>query len=145
VDALGRQPGIFWVTVAAAGVAVIGALGPWVTALGIISKAGVDGDGLYVIGAAVFTVAFVWNHAQTGGRGVLIAAAVLGLIATGICVYTLVDVEQNSPTDFFGERVDLVRPGWGLYASLLGAGGWTIASLMMWRLAGAGRAAAPRA
>jgi hypothetical protein len=141
VDALGRQPGIFWITVAAAGVAVIGALGPWATALGIISKAGVDGDGLLVIGAAGFTLVFLWNHAETGGRGVLIAAGVLGLIGTGICVYTIMEIEQNSATEFFGERVDLIRPGWGLYASLLGSGAWTIASLMMWRLGGAARAA----
>ena len=115
----------------------IGALGPWATALGIVSKAGVDGDGLLVIGAAGFAVLLLWKHAQSGGRGALVGTMVLGLLSAAICVYDLIDLESQAESELFGERLDVIEPGWGIYASLLGAAALTAASFGMWRASGA--------
>jgi hypothetical protein len=133
MEAVLRQPGKFWLAVGGAAVMTIGALGPWATALGIVSKAGVDGDGLLVIGAAGVAVLLLWKHAQSGGRGVLIGTLALGLVSVAICVYDLIDIESQAQSEFFGERLDVIEPGWGIYASLLGAAALTIASVAMWR------------
>jgi hypothetical protein len=112
---------------------LIGALGPWATALGLVSKAGVDGDGVLVVGAAIFAVGFLWNHAQTGGSGVLIAAMVIGLVSAAVCAYDLYDIRSQSDTEFLGEKVNLIQPGWGIYAALGGSVALVLASFMMWR------------
>jgi len=102
----------------AAVIAVVGGLGTWATAFGLISVSGTRGDGWLVVAAGVL-----------GGAAVLIyvarprawAAAVAGLAGAGGAVVSGIDLHQLAaaePTGFFGQRVGLVEPGWGIYLSV---------------------------
>ena len=113
-----RQSSLAVLGLAAAVLAVVGGLGTWATAFGLISVAGTRGDGWLVVAAGVL-----------GGAALLIYAArprawpavVAGLAGTGGAVVSGIDLHQLTAAEsssFFGQRVMLVEPGWGIYLSV---------------------------
>jgi hypothetical protein len=111
---------------------IVGALGPWAKALGIVSVSGVDGDGWFVVAAAVVAAFLLWRHAQAGGRGPLVGIIVAGAVAAAVCAIDLIDIQSKSSTEFFGEDVDVIDPAWGIYACLLGSGALIVATIRLW-------------
>lgn len=91
--------------------AVIGAVGPWVT-LGPFSAAGTEGDGtLVIILAVIGSVAAVLGLSQPGRKkGIQITYAVCGALVVLIILANIGDV-----TD--------VGAGWGFWLDLVAGGG----------------------
>lgn len=119
---LAEQPEVFWGAVLACIGMGVGAVGTWATALGFISVAGTSGeDGLVVLGASVAGLLALWARTSRNGVGPGIAAMLFGAIGAVIAGVDLHKLSGIGTTDFFGQQVRLVHPGWGIYLAL-GAG-----------------------
>jgi len=119
---LAEQPGVFWGAVLACIGMGIGAVGTWATALGFISIAGTAGeDGQVVLGAAAVGLLLLWARARTGAVWPAALAMLSGAVGTAISGIDLHKVSGIGTSDFMGQRVRLVHPGWGIYLAI-GAG-----------------------
>src|SRR3954468_22688770 len=94
---------------------IVGAFGPWATALNVVSVSGTHGDGWIVIGVAAFSVAMLWSFATRGSRGVLIGSGLAGAAGVLIGAVDLADISSRGSSQFFGQQVQLIEPGWGIY------------------------------
>jgi uncharacterized protein DUF2510 len=127
------RPGAYWAAIAACGAMAIGAFGPWVTAFGGgVTVAGTSGerDGWIVLAAAIIAAVLVWGWSVKGGRGRIGWSVALALIAGAACVYDLVDI-SNTSVSLFGQQVNVVSAGWGIYLSLAGCGALAIAAWLL--------------
>lgn len=131
MDALPKEFGAFWAAVGGAAVMILGTFGPWVHALEIVSRAGIEGDGLYVAGAGVTALALLWNYAQTRSHISLAVAMGCAVIGAAVSGYDYTQI-TGTRTDFFGQDLQVGRAGWGLYGCLLGCGILFFACLTEW-------------
>jgi hypothetical protein len=115
----------YWIALAACAGLVIGSIGPWVDTLGI-TQSGLDKDGVIILPAAIGAIAGLIHHDRNGTRGGLIAALILGALATLIMVIDYFDVSG----DEIG-GVDLATAQWGLYLALISAVVLLVTSLML--------------
>jgi hypothetical protein len=90
---------------------VVGAIGPWQTTF-LVDLAGTDGDG--VITLVLGSLAGLLLLTKQPGLGWLALAGVLAGIGAVIAAYDLVQI-LNSEQEIFGQQVELVHPGWGLW------------------------------
>jgi hypothetical protein len=107
-----QRTGNFWLYVTACGLMIVGAFGPWATALGgLVKRSGVDGgDGwILVIGAAVAVALLVTGATKRK----MIAAAVVGALCSVVAIYDLTDAKK-----IVDDAEGLVDVGWGLYLSV---------------------------
>jgi hypothetical protein len=114
---LSGQSRAFWWAAASAGLMIIGSFGPWARAF-IVTVYGVDGDGWFVIGAAVVALGMLYLYARRRGvsRWPLVVAAVAGGVGILVVAVDGEDIFGNQGTgedEFFGD-VDLIKPGWGI-------------------------------
>lgn len=120
---------------ASAVLALVGCAGPWITAL-FISRAGLDTPdgrlvGLLALIGGVMLVVY--------GTGVSRSAAlpVLTTLAGALCAVTaasdLVEISSEEGVDFFGSRIQVLQPGWGLYLALAASVSLVIASGLLAR------------
>ncbi len=103
---------------AAAVLAVVGGLGTWATAFGLVSVSGTRGDGWLVVAAGVIGGASLLIYAS---RPRAWAAVVAGLAGAGGAVVSGIDLHQLAGAEsssFFDQRVRLVEPAWGIYLSV---------------------------
>ena len=121
---------IYWVALAAAVGLAIGSIGPWVGVLGV-TESGLDSDGVLTLPAALGAIAGLIHHDRKGTRGGLIAALVLGALATLITIIDYFDVQGNEDSELLGEGVDLASVEWGLYLAVISAIVLFVASLML--------------
>jgi hypothetical protein len=99
------------IALVAAGGVVLGSIGPWgSTPFGDV--AGTDGDGVItlVLGIAAAIVVFT----RPSGSRWLWAGLVLGAFCAIIGIVDIADLSSEE-SEFFGEKVDLVSPGWGIW------------------------------
>ncbi len=91
---------------------IVGAFGPWVTALGILTVHGTDGgrDGWILVGAGVAAAALLLSKRSA----VLVGCA--GLIGAAASIYDLVGISKVAPDGFLH---DAVSPGWGIYVCVI--------------------------
>jgi hypothetical protein len=116
---LSDQPGVFWGAVAAAVGMGIGTVGTWATALGFISIAGSSVEaGQVVLGLAVVGLLGLWARALRGARWPVLIALVCGGIGAAISGIDLHKLSGIGTSDFFGEQIHLVHPGWGIYLTV---------------------------
>lgn len=109
---------------------VIGAFGPWVTALGI-SVSGTDGsnDGWLVVGAAALGVLLFWSRRDT--RAAAIGPVIGGVAGLGITFYDRQNVQHKiSKGGAFVQA--LAHVGWGLNLSLVASLSMLIAGAVWW-------------
>jgi hypothetical protein len=108
---------------------VIGALGPWATAFGLISVAGTDGDGIIVLVAGLVVGAMALLRYL---RGAGIWTLVVGLVAAGIgavtSIYDMVNIQSA-----IGDSHGLVSIGWGLWFDCIASVSAVVALVFMWR------------
>lgn len=111
-------PGV-WAAIVATVLLVVGGFGPWATAFGVVSIDGTRGDGWIVIaaGAAAVALTGIWLRGRRRWW-VLGLVWVCAAVAGATAGYDLHEARAASDQDFFGERVSLVQPAWGLYLSL---------------------------
>lgn len=131
IEVLARQTGTFWWAVAGTVFLAIGAFGPWAKAL-LASKSGIEGDGVLILGAAGAALALLWGYAQRPRRGAAIGTLLVALAAAAVAAIDLADIQSKGDVELFGERVNVVQPGWGIYMVLVAAAVLAIASLVLW-------------
>ena len=139
----------FWLSLAGSGLIVIGSLGPWAhTTVFDLSVSGIEGGGdgwiTLVAGVTGAGVLLIIEKAGIKGESALVVPALFGLVALGVIAYDATNIfgTQSGGADDFLGRVDLIKPGWGLYA--VGLGGLALAvgsGLMARRSAAAGSGA----
>jgi Protein of unknown function (DUF2510) len=118
-ERLARQPSTFWFGALAAVLMVVGALGTWATALGVVSVAGTRGeDGWFVVGAGVVGLVALWSrmlHNSVAPAVIAVLCGVAGGLVSGIDLHKLASV---GTTNFLGTQLRLVHPEWGIYLAL---------------------------
>ena len=130
---IASQPAQFWCAAAATVSMVVGALGPWATALDLVSISGTRGDGPLVILAAAVSAAMLLSYAVRGSRGVLIGSALAGAAGFVIGLVDFVDIASRGSGEIFDEEVELVDPGWGIYVVILASGALVVFSALLYR------------
>jgi hypothetical protein len=117
--------GEVWGLLTAALLMVIGLFGPWVTALGVVSRNGLEGDGLLImLGAgtlAVGALATTQNRSTRMAVACLVPAVIALLLAVG-------DYRE------LAQEIDgryMVSIGWGLYATVGAAFAAAVLTLRM--------------
>jgi Protein of unknown function (DUF2510) len=102
----------------AAGLMIIGAIGPWVDAV-FVTVGGLNGDGLIVLLAAVAGLMCL-AYAGSSKAGLLgpIAVVVMlaGLVGAATSIYDLTQI-LGTKAELFGEDITIASPGWGLWLS----------------------------
>jgi hypothetical protein len=133
------QPAPFWWAAGATVSMVVGALGPWATALDLVSLSGTRGDGWLVILAAAVSAAMLWSYAIRGSRGVLIGSALAGATGLVIGIVDFVDIASRGSGEIFDEEVQLVDPGWGIYVVILASAALVVFSGLLYRRSSSSR------
>lgn len=116
----------FWLVAGGAGL-VLGAVGPWVFALGGVFKVGPTANlELTLImfgGAALVAAVGFFRPAANWARRVIVG---LGILAILEVVWAFVKIQElksdlaSEAGDFFGDAAgNLISPGWGLYVTAL--------------------------
>ena len=78
-DRLAQQPAFFWLGILTGALMIIGTLGTWATALGIVSISGTRGDGWLVVAAAVVGLAALWSRVLRESAGSAVLAMLCGV------------------------------------------------------------------
>jgi len=116
---MSRQGILAWALISAT-VIVVGAFGPWVTALGVVSISGttVSKHPYILAGLGVIGTAFVWARRATNVAGV--GAMLVGVAAGALSLY-----DRHHLTSLLHSAgpvgAAFVHIGWGLNASLAGS------------------------
>lgn len=108
--------------------AVVGAIGPWQTTF-LVDVAGTEGDGLITL--VLGSLAGLLLLTKPAGSGWLAFGGVLAGIGAVVAAYDLVQV-LSSEQEIFGQQVELVQPGWGLWLSLIALIALTVVSAALW-------------
>lgn len=127
------RPGSFWIAVGGLAAMVIGAFGPWVTALGgAVSVNGTSGgrDGWLLLGAALIAGAFLLTYFTRGITSRLTGTAVFAVLGGLVCVVDLVDI-SNRYANVLGTNVQVADPGWGIYLGLAGSAALAVAAVVL--------------
>jgi hypothetical protein len=113
------RPALFWVTVVAVGLMVIGGFGPWVSILGLATVAGTHGDGwVLIIGGAAAAGLLARQLRGDGRHWPMIVTVVIALIGAAVAISDLSDLSSTADGTFLDGAVSA---GWGLYACLIGS------------------------
>lgn len=123
---------VIWAATSAV-LALVGCAGPWVTAL-FITRAGLDtGDGRLVGALTLLGGIALALH----GAGVLrhraapVLAAIAGSLSALVAAVDLTGIGSDGGVDFFGSRIQVLQPGWGLYLTLGASISLAIASSLL--------------
>jgi len=102
-------------------VMVVGAVGPWATALGTTIH-GTDGgrDGWYVIGAAGVSALLLLIYARARRWWLLVIPLLAGLGMSVGVAYDLVDIRTRFAGSVLGGN-ELISADWGIYLALAGS------------------------
>jgi hypothetical protein len=125
-----RGQGVRWWVLGSAALAIVGAFGPWVKALGI-SVGGIDGsnDGwLVVAAAATGGLLFHLGRGRSGGGWALVG----GVVGAGVTLYDRSHLQHAiNKAGALGQA--LVQVGWGLNLALVASISMAIGGAVAWR------------
>jgi hypothetical protein len=107
---------------------VIGAIGPWQTTF-LVDLAGTDGDGLITL--ILGMIAGLLLLTKGPGSGWLAFAGVLAGIAAVVASYDLVQI-LNDEQEVLGRQVTLVRPGWGIWLTVIASIALAVSAAILW-------------
>jgi hypothetical protein len=119
---MGGKTRTYWWALVSCGLMVIGALGPWVTVLGL-TVGGTEGDGWIVIGAALVAGGLVIWHDRGPRLWKLAVVGLAGLVAFGTGAYDWSEIESIAAD---AEEIEglfdvSVSVGWGLILCTIAA------------------------
>lgn len=91
---------------------VVGAIGPWARALNFLAFSGLDGDGWFVLAAALISATALALHSTRSFASdwALVFIVIAGVVASTAAISALAQL--------LGET-DLAAPGWGLWLATL--------------------------
>jgi hypothetical protein len=124
----------FWLATASALSVIIGAVGPWTTAWGLVPVSGTGMHGWREVTVGALALALLAVHHRRRGMLELLAAALTGLVGATGALVALSQIDDHDSFTVLGLHYTFLRPAWGVYAVLIGA--LTLAacaSLLAWR------------
>lgn len=113
-----RVPALWW-ALGAAALMVVGGLGPWATALGVVDVSGTKGDGWIAIFLGALAAAVLWFAKGKAGPVVALIAGAIGLL---VAIIDFADISS------LGELVD---PAWGIFAVIAGSVALGVAAIVL--------------
>ncbi len=99
---------------------VVGAIGPWARALSFLAFSGLDGDGWFVLAAALISATALALHSTRSFASdwALVFIVIAGVVASTAAISALAQLLGVQSTELLGET-DLAAPGWGLWLATL--------------------------
>jgi hypothetical protein len=119
--AFARQPASFWVASLASLAMIIGGVGPWATAYGVLSLSGTSMHGWRSVTVGVVGLAMLGLHQVRGVRLPLIVAGIAGALGAMQAIATLAKIDSDGALTVLGQQYRYLDPAWGLYLVLAGA------------------------
>jgi hypothetical protein len=136
---LGPRSGVFWWILASIAAMLAGAFGPWAKVIGFVNVGGLDGDGWFVLGAAIVAAVMLFLHAVSprAPGWPIVAVVVAGVFGSAVAVVDLTELLGKQTFDFAGEESDdIVDPGWGIWMSAIASASLAIAAAVRFVLTG---------
>jgi hypothetical protein len=106
----GTKAPLPWWGIAAAALMVVGGLGPWAKALGVVDVSGREGDGWILVAGGVVAGTLFAIYASRPSVGLVIAAGTVGVLCAIVAVVDIGSINDEKP---------LLEPAWGIYLSLV--------------------------
>jgi hypothetical protein len=123
-----------WLAAASALGVIIGAVGPWASAWGVVQLSGTEMHGWREVAIGVIALALLAVFRWRGGALVLVLVAVDGWIGAAGATSAIAKINEHATLTILGFRYTFLTPAWGLYlvfgASLALA---CCASALAWR------------
>ena len=145
--AFAAAPASFWLASLASLGIIIGGVGPWATAFGMVSLSGTSMHGWRSVMVGLIGLAMLGLHLWGRARLPLVVAGVAGALAALQAILTWGKINSGGAVTVLGQQYRYLAPAWGLYLVFAGAIGLMyFASALSWRASRAGRTApaAPR-
>ena len=128
------DPLCFWLAVAGALGVIIGAVGPWTTAWGVVPVSGTGMHGWREVAIGVVALALLAIHRRRGRALELLLVAVDGTIGASGAAVALAKINANDTLSVLGFHYTFLDPAWGIYLVLGSAIVLTgCASTLAWR------------
>jgi hypothetical protein len=121
VEAAFGQPASFWGAALAALCVVIGGVGPWATAFGVMSLSGTSMEGWREVIAGIVALAMLGLYQLLGARLPLILAGIAGALGAMQALATLARIHSGGAVTVLGQQYRYLDAAWGLYLVLAGA------------------------
>jgi hypothetical protein len=129
------EPVCFWLAVASALGVIIGAVGPWTTAWGVVPVSGTGMHGWREVAVGVVALALLAVHRRRGRALELLLVAIDGAIGASGAAVALSKINANDTLTVLGFHYTFLDPAWGIYLVLGGAIVLVCcASTLVWRI-----------
>lgn len=128
------DPLCFWLAAASALGVIIGAVGPWTTAWGVVPLSGTAMHGWREVAVGAVALALLAVHRRRGRTLELLLVAADGAIGASGAVVALSKINANDTLSVLGFHYTFLDPAWGIYLVLGSAIVLTgCASTLAWR------------
>src|SRR4051812_8621801 len=114
-SAFAGQPASFWLASLASLAMIVGGVGPWATAFGVLSLSGTSMHGWRSVMVGVVGLAMLGLYQLRGARLPLIVAGVAGALRAIQAIATLGRINTGGGVVGLGQGYRYVGPAWGLY------------------------------
>jgi hypothetical protein len=120
-----QLPKTLWWAVGSMVLMLVGAFGPWVTVLGIVTVNGTDDgkDGWIVVGAVAVAAIVIGCFVRWPRRWLLTLPILAGIAGAATAAYDINDISGSA---------DVIDAGWGIYLALISSFSLTAASIALW-------------
>jgi hypothetical protein len=133
-SAFAGQPASFWLASLASLAMIVGGVGPWATAFGVLSLSGTSMHGWRSVMVGVVGLAMLGLYQLRGARLPLIVAGVAGALGAIQAIATMGRINSGGAVFVLGQEYRYVDPAWGLYLVLAGAIALVcFSSALVWR------------
>jgi hypothetical protein len=112
------DPVCFWLAVAGALGVIIGAVGPWTTAWGMVPVSGTGMHGWREVAIGVVALALLAVHRRRGRSLELLLVAIDGAIGASGAAVALAKINANDTLSVLGFHYTFLDPAWGIYLVL---------------------------
>jgi hypothetical protein len=112
------DPVCFWLAAASALGVIIGAVGPWATAWGVVPLSGTAMHGWREVAVGVVALALLAVHRWRAGALELLLVAIDGVIGASGAAVAVSKINANDTLSILGFHYTYLDPAWGLYLVL---------------------------
>src|SRR5258705_5608576 len=117
-SAFAGQPASFWWASLASLALIVGGVGPWATAFGVLSLSGTSMHGWRAVMVGVVGLAMLGLHQLRGARLPLIVAGVAGALGAMLAIAGWDKINSGGAVTVLGRQYRYLGPPWGLYLVL---------------------------
>jgi hypothetical protein len=116
--ALKVEPVCFWLAAASALGVIVGAVGPWTTAWGMVPVSGTGMHGWREVAIGGVALALLAVHRRRGRALELLLVAIDGAIGASGAAVALTKINANDTLSVLGFHYTFLDPAWGIYLVL---------------------------